>query len=146
MISSVFPDLNVWMALTLKAHDHHPVAWKWYRSLRPDEELAFCRFTQLGFLRLLTTQEIAKHETLNQLQAWAAYDHWLKKGGAIFQEEPLGLEVEFRSFATRTTPSPKEWADSYLAAFAAAGSMELITFDHALSLRAKRSVLLAKNQ
>ena len=142
MTSLAFPDINVWLALTLRAHDHHQVAWKWYRSLRPSEDLAFCRFTQLGLLRLLTTESVAKHEILNQRQAWEAYDRWIERGGGVFQEEPLGLEIEFRSFADKSIPAPKEWADSYLAAFAAAGSMELVTFDRALSLRAKRSILL----
>jgi toxin-antitoxin system PIN domain toxin len=142
MTSLAFPDINVWLALTLKAHVHHQAAWKWYRSLRPNEDLAFCRFTQLGLLRLLTNESVAKHETLNQRQAWAAYDRWIEKGGGVFREEPLGLEMEFRSFADRSFPAPREWADSYLAGFAAAGSMELVTFDRALSLRAKRSVLL----
>jgi len=142
MTSLVFPDINVWLALTLKAHEHHWAAWKWYKSLHRDEELAFCRFTQLGFLRLMTTKGVAKHETLNQREAWAAYDRWIERGGGVFCEEPRGLEVEFRFYADKKIPSPQEWADSYLAAFAAAGSMELVTFDRALSLRAKRSTLL----
>ena len=142
MTSSAFPDINVWLALTLRTHVHSPAAWRWYRSLPAPEELTFCRFTQLGLLRLLTTESVAKHETLNQRQAWEAYDRWLQRGGAIFREEPLGLDTKFRSFADKSIPAPKEWADSYLAAFAAASSLELVTFDRALSLRAKRSILL----
>jgi toxin-antitoxin system PIN domain toxin len=142
MTSLAFPDINVWLALTLRAHVHHQAAWKWYRSLASAEDLAFCRFTQLGLLRLLTTESVAKHETLNQRQAWAAYDRWIEQGGGVFREEPLGLETAFRSFADNSVPAPKEWADSYLAGFAAAASMELVTFDRALSLRAKRSILL----
>jgi toxin-antitoxin system PIN domain toxin len=142
MTSLVFPDINVWLALTLKAHVHHAVAWSWYRSLKENDELVFCRMTQLGLLRLLTTESVAKHETLSQRQAWAAYDHWLKQGGGVFWDEPLGVEAEFRWLADKTVPSSKEWADSYLAAFAAAGSMELVTFDKALSLRARRSIRL----
>jgi hypothetical protein len=138
----LLPDVNVWLALTLRAHEHHEVAWKWYRALRPNEELAFCRLTQLGLLRLLTTESVAKSEILTQREAWAVYDQWIEKGGAIFQDEPMGLEIEFRSFADRNRRSPKEWADSYLAAFSAASSMELVTLDHALSRRAKRSILL----
>ena len=140
--SSVFPDINVWLALTLKAHRHHGPAWEWYKSLREDAELVFCRITQLGLLRLITTEAVAKQETLNQRQAWAGYDRWITQGGAVFQDEPRELDVEFRAFADRAMPSPKDWADSYLAAFAAATSLELVTFDKALSLRAKRAVLL----
>ncbi len=142
MTSSVFPDINVWLALTLKTHVHSPAGWKWYRSLNFSEELSFCRFTQLGLLRLLTTESVARHETLTQRQAWEAYDRWLQQGGGVFRQEPLGLETEFRSFADKTIPAPKEWADSYLAAFAASASLELVTFDRALSMRAKHSILL----
>ncbi len=142
MTSLVFPDLNVWMALTLRAHEHHATAWQWYRALRSHEDLVFCRFTQLGFLRLVTSESVAKHETLTQRQAWAAYDRWIEKGGGLFLEEPIGLDSEFRAFADQTTPAPREWADSYLAAFAAAASLDLVTFDRALSLRARRATFL----
>jgi toxin-antitoxin system PIN domain toxin len=138
----VFPDLNVWLALTLTAHEHHEVAWSWYRALNRGEQLAFCRFTQIGLLRLLTNRTVARDEVLNQSKAWQVYDRWIQRGGAVFQDEPYGLEVEFRSFADRTTPSPQEWADSYLAAFAAAAFLELVTLDRALSRRARRSILL----
>jgi uncharacterized protein len=137
-----FPDLNVWMALTLRTHTHHATAWKWYRGLSKTTDLVFCRFTQLGFLRLMTTESVAGVGVLSQRQAWAAYDRWIVESDCIFEDEPFDLEVEFRAFADRTRPHPKEWADSYLAAFAAAKSMELITFDKALSMRARRAVLL----
>lgn len=142
MTSLVFPDLNVWIALTLRTHEHHPSATAWYESLPATTQLIFCRMTQLGFLRLLTTPGIAPHGTLTQLEAWAAYDQWIQTGGCSFREEPFGIEIELRAFANRTTPSQKEWGDSYLAAFAAAASLELVTFDKALSGRAYRATLL----
>ncbi len=141
--SSVFPDLNVWIALTLRAHQHHVAAWSWYRSLQPDQSLAFCRFTQLGFLRLVTTEAVAKLETLNQTEAWKAFDRWIEKGGAVYLDEPLGLDIEFRELTNQFIPAPKELSDSYLAAFATAASLNLVTFDKALSRKARRSVLLA---
>lgn len=142
MTSLIFPDLNVWVALSLGAHEHSKMAWDWYRSLRSEEELAFCRLSQLGLLRLLTTASVAKHETLTQLQAWAIYDGWLQRGGAVYLEEPRGMETELRFYAARKTPSPREWADSYLIAFAASASMPLVTFDRGLSQRYARSILL----
>jgi toxin-antitoxin system PIN domain toxin len=142
MTSSAFPDLNVWVALTLRIHEHHAAAWKWYRGLSETTDLVFCRFTQLGFLRLMTTQSVAGAYVLSQRQAWAAYDRWIVDSDCIFEDEPFGLEVEFRAFSDRIKPHPKEWADSYLAAFAAAKSMELVTFDKALAERARRSILL----
>ena len=142
MTSLTFPDLNVWMALSIRAHDHHEIARRWYGTLQPNEELAFCRMTQLGLLRLLTTRSASGDDTLTQRQAWVLYDKWLESGGARLIQEPFGLEIEFRFHTDRTTPSPKEWADSYLIAFAAAASLPLVTFDKALSLRYARSILL----
>jgi predicted nucleic acid-binding protein len=54
MTSLVFPDINVWLALAADVHVHHVVARSWFESLEDEEELVFCRFTQLGLLRLLT--------------------------------------------------------------------------------------------
>ncbi len=142
---SVFPDLNVWIALTLKAHEHHRAAWAWYHALPPAQTLAFCRFTQLGFLRLVTTQAVAKHETLDQKGAWAAFDLWVETGGAVYIAEPLGLDIELRELTSQATPAPREWSDSYLAAFAIAASIDLVTFDKALSRKARRSILLGRS-
>ncbi len=145
MTSSIFPDVNVWIALSLGAHEYNRAAWNWYRSLRAEESIAFCRFTQLALLRLLTTQSVAREETLTQVQAWSVYDGWINRGGAIYLEEPFGMETEFRFYTERNTPSPKKWGDSYLIAFAAATSMPLVTFDTALSQRYARSILLTTN-
>ena len=142
MTSLIFPDINVWIALSFRSHDHHASSWAWYRSLRPEEELAFCRMTQLGFLRLSTNASVAREEVVDQVGAWAAYDRWINSGGAVYLEEPFGMEAEFRFYARRSTPSPKEWGDSYLVAFAAAASLPLVTFDQGLSQRYAKSILL----
>ena len=47
------PDVNVWIALAAERHTLHRAARHWFSKLQ-DEKLAFCRLTQLGFLRLLT--------------------------------------------------------------------------------------------
>ena len=141
-MTSYFPDVNVWLALTLDTHDHFSVATAWLESLSLPLELVFCRFTQLSLLRLLTQRSVAGPATLSQRQAWVAYDRWLKRGGAVFMDEPLGLEVEFRALANQGQPAPNDFADSYLAAFANSVSLELVTFDKVLSRRARRSVLL----
>ncbi len=144
MTSLIFPDLNVWIALSFRSHNHHSICWAWYQSLRANEELAFCRMTQLGFLRLSTNVSVARGETVDQAGAWAAYDRWRSDGGAAYLEEPFGMEAEFRFYATRRTPSPKDWGDSYLVAFAAAASLPLVTLDKGLSQRYARSILLGQ--
>jgi toxin-antitoxin system PIN domain toxin len=139
---SVFPDVNVWLALSTPDHQHFAKAWTWYTDLPTDASLYFCRFTQLGLLRLLTTGSVMGQGTLNQVEAWEAYDRWLNAGHAEFAEEPTGLDAVFRSRSAGRQASPKDWADSYLASFAAAAHLTLVTFDKALASKVKGSILL----
>jgi toxin-antitoxin system PIN domain toxin len=142
MTSSVFPDVNVWLALSSPDHQRFTSAWNWYGALPSETALLFCRITQLGLLRLLTTQSVMGKGTLTQAQAWQAYDRWLEAGGTEFVTEPPELEPAFRSRSGAAQASPKDWADAYLAAFAKAAQLTLVTFDQALAGKAKGAVLL----
>jgi toxin-antitoxin system PIN domain toxin len=142
MTSSVFPDINVWLALSSRDHRHFEAAWAWYKRLPPRTVLLFCRITQLGFLRLLTTQSVMGQGTLTQVQAWEAYDRLLATAGAKFIDEPPGMEPLFRSRSGAQQASPKEWADSYLSALSSAAGVPLVTFDRALAGKVKGAVLM----
>jgi len=141
-ISSVFPDVNVWLALTSPDHEHFQSAWDWYRALPESTVLFFCRLTQLGLLRLLTTRAAMGPGTLTQAEAWQAYDRWLESGGAEFVAEAANIEASFRSNTNSSQASPKEWADAYLGAFSFTIGSRLVTFDRALAGKAKGAVLL----
>jgi hypothetical protein len=39
---SLFPDINVWVALTYEGHSHHSDAAQWFATLPPDARFAFC--------------------------------------------------------------------------------------------------------
>ncbi|MEO8736177.1 MAG: TA system VapC family ribonuclease toxin [Edaphobacter sp.] len=142
MTSLVFPDINVWLALSSSIHVHHIRAKRWFDLLTEDEELVFCRLTQLGLLRLLTTATVMGDGVRTQKQAWAIYDAFLRDGGARFLQEPRTLEESFRRISRSTAASPKDWADSYLAAFAMETGAKLITLDKALGGRAAGSIVL----
>ncbi len=131
--SSVFPDVNVWLALSSPDHEHFQSAWNWYKSLPESAVLLFCRHTQLGLLRLLTTRAAMGPGTLTQAQAWRAYDRWIDAGGAEYAEESAGLGAAFRANTRKAEASPKEWADAYLAAFSITFDSRLVTFDRALA-------------
>jgi hypothetical protein len=143
MTSSVFLDVNVWLALSSPDHEHFPSAWSWYTALPNSTRLVFCRFTQIAFLRLLTTAAVMGPGTLTQEKAWHAYDRWLRDAAALFASEPPGLDPVFRSLASAASVSPKTWADAYLAAFAQTASLTLVTFDRALAGKASDSILLS---
>jgi toxin-antitoxin system PIN domain toxin len=138
----LFPDVNVWIALTSDRHIHHPTAARWFENLNDEARLAFCRITQLSLLRLLTTQAVMGPEVMTQSEAWRIYDGWLDDPRVVFLDEPSGLEQAFRSNSRRKVPAPKEWADDYLLAFVGASDLTLVTFDRAFRGKAKSLVLL----
>jgi len=142
MTSSVFPDINVWIAMAFTGHAHHVVAKEWFYSLRDADELVFCRFTQLGFLRLLTLQPVMGSSVKTQRQAWQQYDAFILDGNALMMAEPANLEESFRRLSTLDSSSPQYWGDSYLAAFAEKTGVRLVTFDKALAARTRDAVLL----
>jgi uncharacterized protein len=140
--TSLFPDINVWVALTYEGHAHHANAAEWFAMLSRDATFVFCRFTQLGLLRLLTAEAVMSDEVMTQPQAWAAYDRWLKDPRVELVEEPAEIETRFRALTRLRQPATKDWADSYLAAFAAVGQLTLVTFDRGLRAKVKAAILL----
>jgi toxin-antitoxin system PIN domain toxin len=121
-------DINVWLALAFDSHQHHTPAAEWFAAAA-DDSCAFCRLTQMGFLRLATTPRVLADTALTLEEAWHAYDELCDDPRVVFAEEPEGLEPPWRAFARRQTVSPKIWTDAYLAAFAQAANWELVTFD-----------------
>jgi len=139
----LFPDINVWVALTYDRHVHHITARHWFERLAPLARLFFCRLTQLGLLRLLSAPAVmGPDQAKSQQDAWKAYDRWLEDGRVEFLDEPGGLETQFRALTQSLPASPKEWADSYLAAFAHASRLTVVTFDRAFQNKAKDLLLL----
>jgi toxin-antitoxin system PIN domain toxin len=140
--TSLFPDINVWVALTYEGHAHHHVAATWFATLKSDVSLVFCRFTQLGLLRVLTTEAVMGDEVMTQREAWAAYDRWHQDPRVELVDEPAEIETRFRALTRLRQPATKDWADSYLAAFATVGQLTLVTFDGGLRAKAKSRVML----
>lgn len=142
MNTSLFPDVNVWFALTHKVHPHHASASAWAKTIGNVRLVCFCRWTQLGLLRILTTREAMHGDAMTQAEAWSTYDLFFRNPNTCFAEEPAGIDRRFRDHTTRDEVSPKLWADGYLAAFAEAGGHSLVSFDKALTKRVRGSLLL----
>ena len=138
----LFPDVNVWLALAHARHPHYEVANEWIESLGNEIALHFCRFTQLGLLRLLTAPAAMGDEAMTQAGAWKVYDLFFRDVRVRFIDEPRQVEACFRQKTNRREVSTKQWADGYLAAFAEAGGLRLVTFDKALAKQAAESALL----
>jgi uncharacterized protein len=124
-------DVNWLVALCHRAHQHHRVAKDWLEAGGGDEGLAVCRVTQLGMLRLLTNPVIMKGEVCTTDEAWVAYDQMMSDPRFGYRDEPPGLSGKLLDFTRNFSFSPQLWQDAYLAAFALAAGLRLITFDRA---------------
>lgn len=140
--SWILPDINVWLALYFDGHGHHASANRWYRSLDPTPPLAFCRQTQLGFFRLLSSSAVIESGGHTQGQCWRVFEEWVENDQARFLDEPPGISKLLRNRTSDEVVAPKMWMDAYLSAFAEAASLMLVTFDRALAGRVAGSVLL----
>jgi toxin-antitoxin system PIN domain toxin len=128
------PDLNVWLALTWANHMHSDAAWTWF-SRQEDDRFFFCRFTQLGLLRLLTTSAVMSRDVLTIGGAWKVYDRWLEDSRVAIRPGPFELDAAFRA-ATRSVSrlsSPKALGDCYLLAVSQVTDATLVTFDRGLA-------------
>ncbi len=129
------PDVNVWIALVAERHVHHGGARNWFKGVR-GEGIAFCRITQLGFLRLVTNRHVMQEEALAPDGAWEAYRLLRRDQGIGYLREPPGLPEAWPEFTPGQTGSPNLWTDAYLSAFAGAGRLTLVTFDAKIPARA----------
>jgi uncharacterized protein len=138
-MSLVFPDVNVWLVLIIE-HVHQKAALNWWQ--RESGAIAFCRFTQIGLLRLLTTSVVMDGKPFSMKQAWSAYDNFAGDERVEFVQEPPGVERVFRGLSSSAHASPKLWADAYLTAFANECRGSVVTFDRSLARRSENSVFL----
>jgi toxin-antitoxin system PIN domain toxin len=128
---SILPDVNLWLATLVAEHPHHATATLWWRQLvlPAGVRVTFCRLTQLGLLRLLSSQRVMGPNRMNHAQAWAAVRDVAAQEGIGFEDEPDGLEEHLAALVARRASSPGFWSDAYLAAFALAGGHRFATFD-----------------
>jgi toxin-antitoxin system PIN domain toxin len=139
MTSLSFPDVNVWLALVSHEHVYSAIARRWWNS--SSGQIAFCRLSQLGLLRLLTTAAVMKDKPLSFDAAWHVYDELLADDRVVFSPENSRVDTLFRTIATGPASAPKVWADAWLLAVAEAAGGELVTFDKALAARGAHCLL-----
>jgi uncharacterized protein len=127
----ILADVNVWLASIVEGHPHHDVATSWWRSevVPSARHVVFCRLTQLGLLRLLTNERVMGRERKTIRDAWRIYEEMVAQDYVMFTDEPVGTESILGEHCALGGSSRKFWTDGYLAAFAKAGALELVTFD-----------------
>ena len=139
MTSLSFPDLNVWLALVSHEHVHSASARRWWNS--SSGRIAFCRLSQLGLLRLLTTAAVMGNKPLSFDEAWRVYDSLYADERVVFSPEHSQTDGLFRTKTTGPASAPKVWADAWLLAIAEAAGGVLVTFDKALATRGAHCLL-----
>ncbi len=83
-------------------------------------------------MRLASTASVQRtYDALGQTNrtVWLALDALRALPQVAWCDEPPGVVTQWRALTTLDSASPKVWMDAYLAAFAMAASLRLITLD-----------------
>lgn len=126
-------DVNVWLAAIWARHAKHAVAKRWVDG--QDDELVFCRVTEMALLQLTTNPAVTGADAQTRRQAWDLLERLQADPRVRFLQEPAGLAPLWMAFSKRDDCSHLLWTDDYLAAFAQAASLELATLDRAMHAR-----------
>jgi len=124
-------DVNFLVALAHEAHEHSRRAGAWLEKPASAPTIALCRVAQMGMLRILTNRSWLKAEVRSAAEVWAAWDALLSDDRFVFLDEPVGLEREWRRLTGELATTRAVETDSYLAAFALAADLPVLTFDRA---------------
>ncbi len=122
------PDINVWVALASDRHVHHRLARDWFAAIR-EAGTAFCRVTQMGFLRLLTNSRVMAADVLNQRQAWGVYDQLVRDQRVVFALDPPDIEPVWKKLTQSAFAVTGLWTDAYIAALALLHNFHVVSFD-----------------
>jgi toxin-antitoxin system PIN domain toxin len=134
------PDVNVWLALASRRHVHNAIAAQWFQSVGQNEA-AFCRITQMGFLRLLTNHHVMGIDVIGQIAAWQVYSELTRDFRVRFVPEPVGLEQRWQQFTQESRATTNLWTDAYLAALSQLRDLCVVSFDKAFDRRNDVKVL-----
>ena len=125
-------DTHVWLAAIFPTHPFHAQAQQALQDASSTAPALWCRATEQSFLRLATTPALLKAygaQGMGNRDALQALDalQTLPQVGTLI--EAPGVRALWRQLATRDKASPKVWMDAYLAAFAIAGGLRMVTLD-----------------
>ena len=122
-------DVNVLLALATDRHTSHPAAVRWLDGV-PVGGAMICRIAQTGLLRLLNNPAVMREDVLDTDACWDLWHELLEDERIRFTStEPRGLDAMFERFTRGRSCTPRLWTDAYLAAYAQASSLVLVTCD-----------------
>jgi len=129
-------DVNVWLAAAFAAHPAHGAARRVLHEASADEPALWCRATQQSFLRLASTPVITAAYGVakaTNADAWVALEAFLALPQVDVIDEPPELDRHWRQLGAIEQSAPKRWMDAYLAAFAMAAGVLLVSLDRDFS-------------
>jgi len=136
-------DVSWLLPLCYGSHEHHERARRWLESLPEGGEVVVCRLAQMGLLRLLSNPTVMGVDVCSTDAAWKLNDRLFSDSRFTLETEPPALEEALRGLTKGFPYSPKLWQDAYLAAFAVAAGLPLVTFDQGFrKFRPLRSLVL----
>ena len=139
-------DSNVWIAVTFDSHPGHQLASRAMQVMSESSPALFCRATQQSFLRFISTPALTVHYGAQEFtndDALELLERFMASPIVGYRDEPAGLFELWKRLAARPTAAPRTWMDAYLAAFAIAGDMQLITLDQGFSAFEKAGLRLS---
>ncbi len=83
----------------------------------------------MGVIRLFTKKTVMGLDALTPSEAFQYWNQAMTDSRFLFAEEPAGLESAWSALAADLPPGSCADNDTYLAAFAIAGGLNLATFD-----------------
>lgn len=126
-------DVNVWLAGIWDGHADHPAVLRWRAEV--DGPLVMCRVTQMALLRHLSNPGVLGPDAVTRRQAWNLLERQMHDRDVTWQPEPGGIELAWRALSARDDRSHKLWTDDYLAAFAQASGLTLVTLERGFTRR-----------
>jgi len=129
-------DVGVWLAAGFAAHPAHGAARRVLDQVSAAEPALWCRATQQSFLRLASTPVITAAYGVpkaTNADAWVALEAFLALPQVDLIDEPPELARHWRQLCAIEQSAPKRWMDAYLAAFAMAAGVLLVSLDRDFS-------------
>ncbi len=140
-MTSCFPDINVWLAIVVERHAFNRAASAWWNQDRSDA-VGFCRFTQLGLLRHLTSTATMKGNPLTNREAWEVFETLQTDARVCFFPEWPALDGLLKDYSDIPQAACNVWGDAYLAAYASVNEATLVTFDKGFSRYPVKTLIL----
>lgn len=126
-------DVNVWVALSVPKHPHHLRA-SYYWQNEASARVAFNSHTMLGLVRVVSNAAVFGGQQLTVDAAWQLYRAWRKDQAVMFAVEPSRCNAVLDGMVVSGLVQRRTWSDAYLASFAEAGGLRLVSFDSDFSL------------